>query len=169
MTTTTGSTTGPEATIQVYRVQIKATPEAVWDAITRPEWTQRYGYESPVEYDLRPGGAYRALPSAAMKGHGAPDVILDGEVIEVDRPRKLVQTWRTLWDAEMMAEGFTRLTWEIEPGEGGLTTLTVTHDLAGAPKTAAQVAGKLADSGGGWADVVDGLKALLEGSTPPRA
>ena len=31
-------------TPQVYRVFIKATPQAIWDAITTPEWTQRYGY-----------------------------------------------------------------------------------------------------------------------------
>ena len=44
-------------TIQRYRVYIKATPQAVWDALTRPEWTVRYGYAPLVEYDLRPGGA----------------------------------------------------------------------------------------------------------------
>ena len=47
---------------QVYRVYIKATPEAIWDAITKPEWSRRYGYGGSVEYDLRPGGAYRAYP-----------------------------------------------------------------------------------------------------------
>ena len=44
-------------TVQVHRVYIKATPEAIWDAITKPEWTERYGYAARVEYDLRPGGA----------------------------------------------------------------------------------------------------------------
>ena len=45
-------------TTQVYRVYIKATPQAIWDAITKPEWTARYGYTGFVSYDLRPGGAY---------------------------------------------------------------------------------------------------------------
>ena len=54
-------------TTQVYRVYIKATPQAIWDAITKPEWTERYGYGGLSEYDLRPGGAYRAFPSEAMK------------------------------------------------------------------------------------------------------
>src|SRR6185312_10207232 len=44
---------------QVYRVYIKATPEAIWDAITKPEWSERYGYPGRAEYDLRPGGSYR--------------------------------------------------------------------------------------------------------------
>lgn len=95
------------AATQVYRIFIRATPEAIWDAITKPEWTRQYGYQAPVEYDLRPGGAYRGLPSAAMVEHGSPEVIIDGEVIESDPPRRLVQTWRTHWNPEMTAEGFT--------------------------------------------------------------
>jgi uncharacterized protein YndB with AHSA1/START domain len=55
--TETGTTT------QVYRVYSKATPEAIWDAITKPEWTERYGYGGIAEYDLRRGGAYRARSS----------------------------------------------------------------------------------------------------------
>ena len=49
-------------TTQVYRVYIKATPQRIWDAITDPEWNDRYGYARPAEYDLRPGGAYRCTP-----------------------------------------------------------------------------------------------------------
>ena len=159
MTTTT--TTRSEAT-QVYRVEIKATPQMIWDAITKPEWNRKYGYGAPSEYELRPGGAYRALANEAMKQYGGPDVIVDGEVILADPPRKLVQTWRALWHPEMVAEGFKRLTWDIEPLAGGVTALTVTHELDGAPKTAAQVAGKIADAGGGWRFILDDLKALLE-------
>lgn len=160
------TSTSTSVTTQVYQVYIKATPQAIWDAITKPEWTTRYGYQAPVEYDLRPGGAYRGLPSDEMVAHGAADVILDGEVVEVDPPRKLVQTWRSLWDPEMTAEGFTRLTWEIEEGNGGVTKLTVTHELDGAPKTAAQVAGKMPDAGGGWSYILSDLKTLLETGKP---
>lgn len=55
-----------------------------------------------------------------MKEFGAPDVIFDGEVIEADPPRRLVQTWHALWDPEMAAESAKRLTWEIEEGQGGV-------------------------------------------------
>lgn len=156
------TTTSKSVETQVYRVYIKAAPQAVWDAITRPEWNQKYGYCSPSEYDLRPGGKYRGLASQEMKTHGGPDVVVDGEVIESDPPRKLVQTWRALWDPEMVAEGFKRLTWEIEEGKGGVTTLTLTHELEGAPKTAAQVGGKVKEAGGGWAYILSDLKTLLE-------
>ena len=91
-----------------------------------------------------------------------PPGIVDGEVIESDPPRKLVQTWRALWEPEMMAEGFTRLTWEIEAGQGGVTTLTLTHELDGAPRVAAQAAGKVKDAGGGWSFILSDLKTLLE-------
>jgi uncharacterized protein YndB with AHSA1/START domain len=151
-------------TVQVYRVYIKATPQAIWDAITKPEWTERYGYGGRGEYDLRPGGAYRWLTSEAMRSMGVPEIGIEGEVVEVDPPRKLVQTWRMVMDAAMAGEGFTRLTWEIEPDKGGATKLTVTHELTGAPKLAAQVAGEMEDvgAGGGWAWVLSDLKSLLE-------
>jgi uncharacterized protein YndB with AHSA1/START domain len=162
------NTTQTPQTVQVYRVYINATPQAIWDAITKPEWTQRYGYGGSAEYDLRPGGAYRGLASEEMRAHGAPDVAVDGEVIETDPPRKLVQTWRMLMDPRMAAEGFTRLTYEIKEGKGGVTTLTVIHDMTNAPQTATLLAGALENegAGGGWSYVLSGLKTLLETGKP---
>ena len=153
---------------QVYRVYIKATPEAIWDAITKPEWSQRYGYGGSVEYDLRPGGTYRAHASEEFLAHGSPEIVVDGEVVEADPPRRLVQTWRMLMDPEMKAEGFTRLTYEINPADGGVTGLTVTHDLTGAPKLASLLAGEheAQGAGGGWNWVLSGLKTLLETGAP---
>ncbi len=151
-------------TTQVYRVFIRATPEAIWDAITKPEWSRRYGYGGSVEYDLRPGGAYRAHASEEFLAAGAPEIVIDGEVLEADPPRRLVQTWRMLMDEGMVAEGFTRLTFEIHPVEGGVTRLTVTHDLEGAPRLASLLAGEheAEGAGGGWAWVLSDLKTLLE-------
>jgi len=100
-------------TVQVYRVYIKATPRAIWDAITKPDWTDRYGYGGRAEFDLRPGGAYRGLASDAMVSMGSPEVAVDGEVLEADPPHRLVQTWRMAMDEGMATEGFTRLTYEI--------------------------------------------------------
>jgi uncharacterized protein YndB with AHSA1/START domain len=152
-------------TTQVYRVFIKAAPEAVWEAITSPEWNKRYGYQCPSEYDLRPGGAFRVVASEAMRAQGAAEVIIDGEVIESDPPRRLVQTWHALFDPETAAEAITRLTWEIEE-EYGVTRLTVTHQLDGAPKTAALVTGQGGDAGGGWSFIFSDLKTLLETGKP---
>ncbi|HZM39208.1 MAG TPA: SRPBCC family protein [Acidimicrobiales bacterium] len=164
--TSTETETGTDTltTVQVYRVYIRATPERVWEAITSSEWTERYGYGGTVEYDLRPGGEFRSKASAALKQFGAPDVIVDGEVLEADPPRKLVQTWRLLMDPEVVAEGFTRLTYEIEPSPGGLTRLTVSHDLTNAPKLALLTGGLTEGEGGagGWPWILSGLKTLLE-------
>jgi uncharacterized protein YndB with AHSA1/START domain len=163
-------TTAAETTVttQVYRVYIKATPQAVWDAITKPEWTEKYGYGGRAEFDLRPGGAYRGLASEAMRSMGAPEVAVDGEVIEADPPHKLVQTWRMLMDDSMVAEGFTRLTYEIAEGKGGVTKLTLIHELDGAPKLQMLLSGGMEDmgAGGGWSWVLSDLKSLLETGTP---
>jgi uncharacterized protein YndB with AHSA1/START domain len=162
------------ATTQVYRIYIKATPEAVWEAITKPDWTEKYLYEARVDYDLRPGGAYRAVPSEAMRVHGAemgypiPDVVADGEVLEADPPRRLVQTWRMLMDPTMASEGFTRLTWELQESGSGITRLTVVHDVEGAPQVARLVSGEMEaeGAGGGWVGVLSELKTLLETGKP---
>jgi len=168
------TTNTTKATTQVYRVHIRATPEAVWDAITKPEWTERYGYGVRGEYDLRPGGTYRALTSEEMKREGAargfsvPDVGGDGEVIEADPPRKLVLKWRMLMDPDPATQGFTRLSYELDQIQDGVTRLTVIHELEGAPGLAPLLAGELEaqGAGGGWAWVLSDLKTLLETGRP---
>jgi uncharacterized protein YndB with AHSA1/START domain len=158
-------TTMTEAkTIQVYRVYIRATPEAIWTAITDPDWTDRYGYGGRAQYELRPGGSFQLLANEGMRAQGVPEVAVDGEVIEADPPRRLVQTWRLAMEASLAAEGFTRLTYEIEPLDGGVTKLTITHDLTDTPVHAGLVAGEMEDTGagGGWAWVLSGLKTVLE-------
>jgi uncharacterized protein YndB with AHSA1/START domain len=151
-------------TVQVYRAYIKATPEAIWDAITQPEWTGKYGYAMLVDYELKSGGAFRVHANAGMLAMGCPDVISDGEVIEADAPRKLVQTWRMTMTPEMAAEAFTSVTFDIEPVRGGVTKLTVTHDVTGAPMWAAVLRGdhESGGAGGGWSEILSGLKTLLE-------
>ena len=165
MSTTTAST----VTTQVYRVYIRATPQAIWDAITRPEWTERYGYGGRAEYapELRPGATYRGLTSPAIRAVGAPEVGVDGEVLEADPPHRLVQTFRMMMDEAMASEGFTRLTYEISEGKDGVTRLTLVHELENAPKLAVLMAGDLEDqgAGGGWSWVLSDLKSLLETGT----
>jgi uncharacterized protein YndB with AHSA1/START domain len=159
------SATQTATTTQVYRVWIKATPEAIWDAITKPEWTDRYGYGGYADYDLRPGARYVVHPGKAMAEFpNVPDDIIDGEILQADPPRRLSMTWRMLMDSQMQAEGFTKLTYEIEPTDGQATKLTVIHELEGAPTLAAMVGGEVEaeGAGGGWAWVLSDLKSLLE-------
>jgi uncharacterized protein YndB with AHSA1/START domain len=138
-------------TTQVYRVFIKATPEAIWEAITNPDFTAKYFYGARIE-----------LANGRRISHG-PDGSLWGDeaIIEEDPPRKLVHQWRSQYDAELAQEEPSRVTWEIEQGEDGVSLLTVVHDqLEGAPKTAASVAGV------GWMRVLSGLKTLVETGKP---
>jgi uncharacterized protein YndB with AHSA1/START domain len=158
--------TEPQTT-QVYRVYIKTTPEAIWDAITKPEWTDRYGYGGFVDYDLRPGGAYRVRPNDGFRAAAPfpiPDVIIEGEVLEADPPRKLVTTFRMLMDPKAASEPASKVTYEIKEGAGGVCSLTLIHELEGAPHLAAIVGGTLEDqgAGGGHAWVLSDLKTLLE-------
>jgi uncharacterized protein YndB with AHSA1/START domain len=139
---------------QVYSVFVRATPEQLWDAITKPEFTSKYFYGSVIDSTWEPGSPYLGWSSDRSTQY------VDGEVIEASPPSKLVTTWRALYDAETAAEPFSRVTWEIEPAGDGVTKLTVIHDeLEAAPKTAENVAG-------GWSYVLSGLKTLLETGEP---
>lgn len=155
-------------TTQVYRVYIKATPQAIWDAITQPEWNERFGYPGRMEFDLRPGGTFQAIAGPEAQAMGMPEQLADGEVVEADPPRRLVQTWRFLFSPELAADGFTRLTWDIEEDDGGVTRLTVTHELEHAPNVAAAVSSvsRIYEGGGGWAMLLSDLKSLLETGSP---
>lgn len=150
-------------TTKVYEIYIRAAPELIWEAITSPEWTAKYGYRAALEYDLKPGGRFRAKATAQMRTMGLPETVVDGEVIESHPPRKLVQTYRFLFNAQHEAEGFTRLTWEIAPTAAGFCRLTVIHDVAGAPMMAAAISTPFStQGGGGWNWTLSDLKSLLE-------
>jgi uncharacterized protein YndB with AHSA1/START domain len=150
------STMTAQAT-QVYSVFVRATPEQVWDAITKPEFTSKYFYGSLIESTWEQGAAYAGWASDRSQQY------VDGEVIEASPPAKLVTTWRALYDPETAAEPFSRVTWELEPAGDGVTKLTVVHDeLEASPKTAENVAR-------GWSFVLSGLKTLLETGEPLSA
>ena len=162
--------TKASVTTQVYEVYIKASPQAIWDAITSPEWTVKYGYQGAVEYELYPGGAYRAHATADMRTFGLPDVVVDGVVEHADPPKRLVHTYRFLFNDQTKAEGFTRVTWEIEKMSAGFSRLTVIHELEDAPMMAGMVASKFSEQGaGGWAWILSDLKSVLETGKPMSA
>ena len=105
-------------TTQVYQVFIKATAEAIWEAITKPEFTERYFYGARIENTLE---RHRALgPDGSVWG--------DEPIYEFDPPRRLVQGWRSLDHPVLADEPESRVSWEIGPQEGGYCLLTVTHD-----------------------------------------
>jgi uncharacterized protein YndB with AHSA1/START domain len=79
--------------------------------------------------------------------------IAAGENLEVDPPRRLVQSFNALWSDDVKAAGTSRVTWEIEQIEDSCQ-LTVTHDQL--PEDAHP------ELYGGWPQILSGLKTLLE-------
>lgn len=125
---------------------IRATPAAIWDAIVNPEMTRQYYYGGRVQPDLKVGGRFYYLDPEGQ-------VNLDGEVVEIEPPRKLVTTFRAMWAPEGEV---TRVTYEIE-SMGEMSKLTLTHfDAAKA----------MAGVEEGWPLILAGLKTLLETGKP---
>ena len=132
---------------KVFEIYIRTTPERLWEAITNPEIRAKYHFGTRFESDWSPGSRFE------MAHRNADGLLGEGENLEVDPPRRLVQSMRALWGPEVIAEGTSRVTWEIEP-VGDSCRLTVTHD-------------QLRDGAndqlyGGWPMILSGLKTWLE-------
>ena len=140
----------PDDTAAVFEIFIKTTPERLWEAITDPELRAKYSFGVATQSDWTSGSGYRA---------GVPGVveIAEGENLEVEPPRRLVQTFTALWSDEVKQEGPSRVTWEIEP-VGDSCRLTVTHDQLNK--------GANGELYGGWPMILSGLKTLLETGEP---
>jgi uncharacterized protein YndB with AHSA1/START domain/DNA-binding transcriptional ArsR family regulator len=135
-----------DATMEkVFEIYIKTTPERLWHAITDTDMRRKYTFGAGVTSNWKKGSRY--------EGQGQGALIFEGENLEVDPPRKLVQSFRALWGEDVKSEGTSRVTWEITP-VGDSCRLTVTHD-------------QLRDGAngqlyGGWPMILSGLKTLLE-------
>jgi uncharacterized protein YndB with AHSA1/START domain len=137
-----------EATMEkVFEIYIKTTPERLWEAITDAEMRAKYSFGVGVSSDWTPGSRYEAVHA------GAGIAISEGENLEVDPPRRLVQSFTALWSEDVKSEGTSRVTWEIEP-VGDSCRLTVTHDQLRE--------GANDELYGGWPMILSGLKTLLE-------
>jgi uncharacterized protein YndB with AHSA1/START domain len=132
---------------KVFEIYIKTTPERLWEAITDGEMRQKYSFGVGVSSDWEEGSSYEAVhPGAGIR-------ISEGENLEVDPPRRLVQSFTALWSDEVQSEGPSRVTWDIEP-VGDSCRLTVTHDQLRE--------GASDELYGGWPMILSGLKTLLE-------
>ena len=132
---------------KVFEIYIRTTPERLWQAITDGETRIKYNFGARVTSDWTPGSHFEL-------GHPKAGVPLgEGENLEVDPPRRLVQTMTALWNDEVKSEGTSRVTWEIEP-IGDSCRLTVTHDELRD--------GANAELYGGWPMILSGLKTWLE-------
>jgi uncharacterized protein YndB with AHSA1/START domain/DNA-binding transcriptional ArsR family regulator len=136
---------------KVFEIYIKTTPERLWDAIIDPDARATYSFGVRAESDWTPGSHYEVVhPGANVR-------IAEGENLEVDPPRRLVQSFNALWSDDVEAEGTSRVTWEIEP-IGDSCKLVVTHDQLRE--------GAHGEIYGGWPQILSGLKTLLETGEP---
>src|SRR5437899_6916843 len=94
---------------KVFEIYIKTTPERLWEALTNSEMRAKYSFGLGVKSDWTPGSSYQGVHPQA------PTPILEGENLEIDPPRRLVQSFRALWSDDVKAEGTSRVTYEIEP------------------------------------------------------
>ena len=132
---------------KVFEIYIKTTPERLWQAITDSEMRAKYSFGVGCETDWKPGSRWQGVTPKT------PGPISHGEVLEVDPPRRLVQSFQALWSEEVERAGTSRVTWEIEPVADSCR-LTVIHDQL--PE------GVNNEIYGGWPMILSGLKTLLE-------
>jgi uncharacterized protein YndB with AHSA1/START domain/DNA-binding transcriptional ArsR family regulator len=135
---------------KVFEIYIRTTPERLWEAITDPQIRSKYNFGAGITSDWTPGSHYEF-------GHSSGSMLLGaGENLEVDPPRRLVQTMVALWSDDVKSEGTSRVTWEIEPVADSCRLL-VTHDQLRE--------GANEQLYGGWPMILSGLKTWLESGT----
>ncbi len=132
---------------KVFEIYIRTTPERLWEAITDPETRSRYQFGARISSDWTPGSRFE------LSSPNGPVLLGEGENLEVDPPRRLVQTMVALWGDDVKSEGTSRITWEIAP-VGDSCCLTVTHDQLRE--------GANNQLYGGWPMILSGLKTWLE-------
>jgi uncharacterized protein YndB with AHSA1/START domain len=135
--------TAPE---NVYQVEIATTPESLWKALTDPDETRQYWYGALSISDWQVGSRWT---SESPDG----DVYLEGKILEIDPPRRLVHTFHVVHDPAPAAEAPSRIEFEITP-IGDRCRLTVAHSGRG-PAT-------IEYTSGGWETIFARLKELLE-------
>jgi uncharacterized protein YndB with AHSA1/START domain/DNA-binding transcriptional ArsR family regulator len=141
----------------VFTTFIRSTPERIWQALTDSDFTVRYYYNSTVHSDWAVGSRYEYRHDGAAA--------IEGLVLESDPPRRLALTFKALWSDAVRADAPSRIIFEIDDAERGVSKLTVIHeDLEGRDATRDEVVG-------GWPLIAAGLKTLLETGEPlmPKA
>jgi uncharacterized protein YndB with AHSA1/START domain len=132
---------------KIYEIYIRTTPELLWAAITDSDTRSKFMFGNTFDTDWKPGSPLQ------MRNANAEQLLGDGEILESDPPHKLVHTLQALWSDDVAAEGFSRVTWEIDQVQDSCH-LTITHDQLRE--------GAHPEIYGGWPMILSGLKTWLE-------
>jgi uncharacterized protein YndB with AHSA1/START domain len=146
----------------VYVTYIRTTPEELWAALTTPEFMKKYWFGMNFETDWRTGSAWKlTFPDGRVADAG--------EVVAIEKPKRLVLKWRNEFRPELREEGYARCIMEIEPA-GEAVKLTITHEI---DRPDSKLIGAVSV---GWPKILSSLKTLLESGTalppigePPRS
>lgn len=138
----------------VYVTYIRTTPGELWAALTTPEFMKKYWFGMNFESEWRPGSPWRLVfPDGRLADAG--------EIVEIEKPKRLVLKWRNQFRPELHEEGEARCVIEIEPA-GEVVKLTITHEI---DKSDSKLIGAVSI---GWPKILSSLKTLLEsGSALP--
>ena len=142
-----------EKTTHVAEIDVDASPEKVWAALTEPEKTRGYYYGTDILSDWQPGSRWTS--------ESGDELYLDGELLEVDRPRRIVQTFHVAIEEPAASDPPSRVTWDIIPLSGTATRVRLVHeDMPRATREYVE---------GGWEHILAGLKRVVEGAAEPAA
>jgi uncharacterized protein YndB with AHSA1/START domain len=131
----------------VYVTYIRTTADKLWAALTEPEFTRAYWFGITQESTWKAGASWKMMFEDGK-------VADSGSVVEADRPRRLVLSWRNEFMPELKAEGYSRCTYDLEPTTDAVK-LTITHEIENGPNFIKAVSG-------GWPQVLASLKSFLE-------
>jgi len=139
----------------VYVTYIRTTPEKLWSALTEPEFTRQYWVETWQDCEWKKGASWKLMIPDGRVGDS-------GEVLEIDRPRRLVLSWKNEFRPELREEGFSRLTYELEP-QGDMVKLTLVHEMD------QRESKMIAEVSNGWPALMASVKSLIETGQPLEA
>ena len=142
----------------VYATFVRTTPEKLWQALTSPEFSEKYWMGFRFEVEQKVGGRVHIFPPKGMEAHGDHA----GKVLECVPNRKLVYTWQQNDTPEVAKkrDGLSRVTYELTP-MGSQVKLRLIHenllpdDLGADPNSFKGI-------NNGWPAVISSLKSLLE-------
>jgi uncharacterized protein YndB with AHSA1/START domain len=132
----------------VYVTYIRATPEKVWNALLDAEFNKQYWFGAHMESEWKKGAAWKIV-----LGDGR--IADTGEIVEIDKPKKIVIKWRNEFMPELKAEGWSQCTIELEQ-VADTVKLSILHEIGKDDSKFIQAVS------GGWPKIMSGLKSLLE-------
>ena len=132
----------------VYVTYIRTTPEKLWDALLKSEFTRLYWFGVTQESEWKKGASWKIVLSDGRVADA-------GEILEIDKPRRLVIKWRNEFRPDLKAEGYSQCTIEIEPTADAVK-LTVVHEIAKPDSKFIEAVS------GGWPKILSSLKSMLE-------